>query len=58
VQQLQNFRHYGQPAGSLALRSEAHKLINSIRNKEELPNNGKDPIIVPTYNRRDKTDSN
>jgi len=30
-------------------RSEIHKLINSIRNKEELPEEWKESIMVPMY---------
>jgi hypothetical protein len=36
--------------------SEIHKLINSIRNKEELPVRWKESIIVPIYKNGDKTD--
>ena len=35
---------------------EIHKLIISIWNKEELPEEWKNSIIVPTYKRGDKTD--
>jgi hypothetical protein len=38
------------------LRSEIHKLINYIWNKEELPEQRKESIIVPVYNKGDKTD--
>jgi hypothetical protein len=36
--------------------SEIHKLINLIWNKEELPDQWKEPIIVPIYKKGDKTD--
>ena len=39
-------------AGGRKIRSEIHKLINSIWNKEELP---KELIIVPIYKQGDKT---
>jgi hypothetical protein len=42
--------------GGRAIRSEIHKLINSVWNKEELPKQWKDPIIVPIYKKGDKTD--
>jgi len=38
--------------------SEIHKLINSIWNKEELPEKWKESIIVPTYKKGDKRDCN
>jgi hypothetical protein len=34
-------------AGGTIIRSEIHKLINSIWNKEELPEEQKEAIIVP-----------
>jgi hypothetical protein len=37
--------------------SEVHKLINSIWNQEELPDQWKESIIVPMHNKGDKTDS-
>jgi hypothetical protein len=43
-------------AGSRTIRSEIHKLINSIWNKEELPKQWKESIIVPIYKNGDKTD--
>ena len=36
-------------AGSKRIRSEVHKFINSISNKEELPEEWKESIIVPFY---------
>ena len=38
------------------IRSEIHKLIHSIWNQEELPEEWKQPIIAPTYKNSDKTD--
>jgi hypothetical protein len=43
-------------AGSRAIRSGIHKLIISIWNKQELPEEWKESIIVPIYQRGDKTD--
>jgi hypothetical protein len=40
-------------AGCRTIRSEIHKLINSIWNKEELPEQWKESIIVIIYNRVD-----
>jgi hypothetical protein len=34
---------------------EIHKLINSISNKDELPDQCKESIIVPIYKKGDKT---
>jgi hypothetical protein len=42
--------------GGRRVRSEIHKLINSIWNKEELPEQWKESIIVPIYEKGDKTD--
>ena len=44
--------------GCRTLRSAIHKLIISFWNKEELPEEWKESIIVPTYKTRDKTDCN
>jgi hypothetical protein len=44
--------------GSETLVSEIHKLINSIWNKEELPDQWKESVIVPVHKRGDKTDCN
>jgi hypothetical protein len=43
-------------AGGEILRSKIHKLINSIWNKEELPDQWKESIIVPVHKKSDKTD--
>jgi len=43
-------------AGGRKIRSEFHKLINSIWNKEELPGEWKESIIVPICKKGDKTD--
>jgi hypothetical protein len=43
-------------AGGRTIRSEIHKLINSIWNKEELPEQWKESIIVPIYKKGDETD--
>ena len=45
-------------ARSRTIRSVIHKLIISIWNKEELPENWKKSVIVPIYKRGDKTDCN
>ena len=44
-------------AGGRTIRSEIHKRIHSIWNKEELPVEWKESIIVPVYKTRDKTHS-
>jgi hypothetical protein len=43
-------------AGGEILLSEIHKLINSVWNKEELPDQWKEPIIVPVHKKGGKTD--
>jgi hypothetical protein len=43
-------------AGGETLRSELHRLINSVWNKEELPNQWKESIIIPVHKKGDKTD--
>jgi hypothetical protein len=45
-------------AVSEALYSEIHRLICCIWNKEELPQQWKESIIVPIYKKGDKTDCN
>jgi hypothetical protein len=43
-------------AAGRIIRSEIHKLIISIWNKEELPGKWKESVIVPIYKKGDKTD--
>ena len=43
-------------AGGRTIRYEVHKLIISVRNKEELPEEWKESIIVPIYKKGDRTD--
>jgi hypothetical protein len=43
-------------AGSNTMHFEIHKLINYIWNKEELPNQWKESIIVPIDKKGNKTD--
>jgi hypothetical protein len=45
-------------AGSEILLSDIHKLINSVWNKEELPDQWMESIIVPIHKMGDKTDCN
>jgi hypothetical protein len=45
-------------AGGRIIQSEIHKLIISIWNKEELPEECKESVIVPIYKKDDKTDCN
>ena len=42
-------------AGGRTIRCEIHKLIISIWNKEELPEEWKESIIVPIYKKGDET---
>ena len=42
--------------GCRTIRSGIHKLINSIWNKEELPEQWKKSVIVPMYMKGDNTD--
>jgi hypothetical protein len=44
--------------GGELLVSAIHKLITSIWNKEELPDQWKESIIIPIHKRGDKTDCN
>jgi hypothetical protein len=43
-------------AGGEMLLSVIHKLINSVRNKEELPDQWKEFITVPIHKKGDDTD--
>jgi hypothetical protein len=43
-------------AGGETLHSEIHKLIKLIWNKEELPHQWKESIVVPIHKKGDKTD--
>jgi hypothetical protein len=43
-------------AGGNAKYSDIHKLINFIWNKEELPEQRKESIILPIYKKGDRTD--
>jgi hypothetical protein len=43
-------------AGGKILLSEIHNLINSVWNKEELPDQWEELIIVPIHKKDDKTD--
>jgi len=43
-------------AGGRTICYEIHKLINSIWNKEEFPDEWKELITVPIYKKGDKTD--
>jgi hypothetical protein len=45
-------------AGGEILLSAIHRLINSVWNKEELPDKWKESIIVPVHKKGDKTDCN
>jgi hypothetical protein len=45
-------------AGGEILLSAIHKLINSVWNKEELPDQWKESIIVPIHKKTDQTDCN
>jgi hypothetical protein len=45
-------------AGGRTICCKIHKLNISIWKKEELPEEWKEPIIVPFYKKRDKTDCN
>jgi hypothetical protein len=43
-------------AGGRIIRSQIHKLIISLWNKEELPDEWNELVIVPIYKKGDKTD--
>jgi len=43
-------------AGYMAVRFEVHKLINSVRSKEEFPEEWKKAIIESIYGKGDKRD--
>jgi hypothetical protein len=43
-------------AGEEAFHSEIHKLIKLIRNKEELPHQWKETVVIPTQKKGDKTE--
>jgi hypothetical protein len=43
-------------AGSEILQSAIQKLINSVWNKQELPDQPKESIILPVHRKGDKTD--
>jgi hypothetical protein len=45
-------------AGGEILLSMIHKLINSVWNKEEMPDQWKESIIVPVHKKGDKTNCN
>jgi hypothetical protein len=45
-------------AGGEILLSVIHKLINSVWNKEEVPDQWKESLIVPVHKKVDKTDCN
>jgi len=43
-------------AGGITIHYEIHKLIISIWNREDLPEEWKEAIIIPMYQKGDKTD--
>jgi hypothetical protein len=44
--------------GGETLLPAIHKLINSVWNKKELPEQRKEPVIEPVHKKGDKTDCN
>jgi hypothetical protein len=61
---ITNLKRYNSPGSDQipveliqASQSEIHKLVNSIWNKEELPDQWKESISVWVHNKSDKTDS-
>jgi hypothetical protein len=44
--------------GGRTIHPDIHKLVNSVWNKEKLPDEWKEPITVPTYKKADTTDCN
>ena len=66
IEKLKNYKSPGTDqipaelikAGGRTICCEIHKLIISIWNKEELPDEWKESIIVPIYKKGDKTDCN
>jgi hypothetical protein len=63
---IENLKKYKSPgrdqilaeAGGEILLSAIQKLINSVWNKEELPDQWKESIIVPVHKKGDKSDCN
>jgi hypothetical protein len=59
---IAEFKKYKSPgsdqnlAGDETLWSEIHKLINSILNKGEFPDQWKESVIVPVHKKGDKSD--
>jgi hypothetical protein len=43
-------------AGGKILLSAIHRLMNSVWNKEELPDQWEESVIVPVHKKGDKTD--
>jgi hypothetical protein len=55
---IAKLKKYKSPGSDRILLPAIHKLINSIWNKEELPNQWMESIIVPIHKKGDKTDCN
>jgi hypothetical protein len=49
---------FRQNSGGQILLSAIHKLIRSVWDKKELPDQWKEPINVPVHKKGDKTDCN